>query len=130
MLFCPNCGFKIENLWNNCPECGAILREQKIINAFQPSPPNQPTYQPTYQPIKFQKRPDNYGYGIVALICGILGFFLYFWLFGIIAIICGAVGQKKDATKGLATAGLVLGILNLCYGFFTMISLLSLFPYM
>ena len=70
--------------------------------------------------------------GIVALVFGIIGisfypfipFIPYIWTFvqipsyiqlgiaigaSIVAIICGAIGIKKDDSRGLAIAGLVLG---------------------
>ena len=60
---------------------------------------------------------------IAALVCGIAGLvllFVVFWLgilAGIAAIILGAIAQKQAKTlgepKGMATAGLVLGIVTL-----------------
>jgi hypothetical protein len=52
---------------------------------------------------------DSPGWGIAALCCGILG--LGFPLLGIPAIIFGAIGMKKSG-KGMAIAGLILGILE------------------
>lgn len=45
------------------------------------------------------------GFGITALCCGVLGF-------GILAVIFGAIGMhRNERLKGMAIAGLVLGIL-------------------
>jgi hypothetical protein len=58
--------------------------------------------------------------GIAALVCGIVSAVLAFSYFGaivgfvlgIIAIVLGILGRKKIQWKGLATAGLVLGIIG------------------
>ena len=45
------------------------------------------------------------GFGITALCCGVLGF-------GILAVVFGAIGMhRNERLKGMAIAGLVLGIL-------------------
>ena len=51
------------------------------------------------------------GLGIAALCCGILGFIFMPYLLGPLAIVFGALGLKNDG-KGMAIAGLVLGILQ------------------
>ena len=50
-------------------------------------------------------------YGIVSLILAIIGIFVFGIILGPIAIILGAIGRKKDDSKGLATAGLIIGII-------------------
>ena len=52
---------------------------------------------------------DGPVYGIVALCCGVIGLAIPF--FGIPAIVFGAMGLKRSG-KGMAIAGLVLGILE------------------
>ena len=55
---------------------------------------------------------DGPGWGIAALICGILGFvFWYVPLIGTCAIVFGAIGLKRRG-KGMAIAGLILGIIR------------------
>ena len=49
---------------------------------------------------------------IIALICGIIGFCCGV-IFGPIAIILGAIGMKDEEGRGMAIAGLVLGIVTL-----------------
>ena len=53
------------------------------------------------------------GMGIAALCCGILGFFFlpFLYLFGPLAIIFGVLGLKNRG-RGMAIAGLVLGIIQ------------------
>ena len=52
------------------------------------------------------------GWGIAAIACGFVGLFFAPLLLGPLAIIFGAIGLKKDL-KGLAIAGLILGIVEL-----------------
>ena len=52
------------------------------------------------------------GWGIAAIACGFIGLFVAPLLLGSLAIIFGALGLKKDL-KGLAIAGLILGIIEL-----------------
>ena len=50
-------------------------------------------------------------YGILSLIFAIIGFFFAGIILGPIAIILGVMGRKRDDSKGLATAGLIIGII-------------------
>lgn len=52
------------------------------------------------------------GWGIAAIACGFVGLFVAPFILGPLAIIFGALGLKKNL-KGLAIAGLVLGIVEL-----------------
>ena len=130
--FCANCGANIEITWNNCPECGGLIKDQLIPE------PGQTLYQSTAAPIsrpspqQVQQRPVQYGarpgtgtngYGIVALICALVGLCFLSYIFGPIAIIIGAMGRTKDDSPGLATAGLVLGIFDLCCGILALLML-------
>jgi len=51
------------------------------------------------------------GYGIASLILAIIGIFVGGIILGPIAIILGIMGRKRDDSKGLATAGLIIGII-------------------
>lgn len=55
---------------------------------------------------------DGGGWGIASLACGVLGLLFLPILFGPLAIIFGALGLKKKL-KGLAIAGMTLGIISL-----------------
>jgi hypothetical protein len=87
-------------------------------------PPAQPppTGQPPVQPQPGQQGPGN-GLAVAALVCGIVGAVLFWTLFGglilgALGIIFGAIARKRATDdprvphKGLATAGLILGIVT------------------
>lgn len=67
--------------------------------------------------------PNNKGMAIAALVCGILGIIgswipvvQYFtFILAILGIVFGAKARKVQA-NGMATAGLVLGIIGTCIG--------------
>jgi len=68
-------------------------------------------------------------FGIIALLCGILGFFGwillgslpygFFYLPGA-AIVFGIIGLFVDDSKGMSIAGLILGILCIIFIFFVL----------
>lgn len=63
--------------------------------------------------------------GVTSLILGIIGLLISLFggllnwvgsIMGVIGIIFGALGRKKEESKGIATAGLVLSILATIFG--------------
>ena len=83
---------------------------------------NQQPQQPQQQN-NMHGAPDNKGLAIAALVCGILGIIgsyipivQYFtFVLAILGIVFGAKARKIQA-NGMATAGLVLGIIGTCIG--------------
>jgi hypothetical protein len=54
---------------------------------------------------------DTAGWGIAAFACSFVGLFVLGILFGILGIVFGAIGINKSL-KGLAIAGLILGVVD------------------
>ncbi len=78
---------------------------------YNQQPPQQPYYQPAPT--------TTSTWAIISLIGGILGWLGLFGLGGLVAIICGHVGKSEIKKSGgtvtgggMATAGLILGYLN------------------
>ncbi|MGQ4876426.1 MAG: DUF4190 domain-containing protein [Promethearchaeia archaeon] len=78
------------------------------------------------------------GKGTLALVFGILGFVVPFVgiIFAILAIVYGKAAKDDPEEKGMATAGLILGIISLVVSIITAIyiifmfsTLLALLPY-
>ena len=76
MNFCSQCGHKLVATWNVCPNCGNILKLERVPQkqAIQTPPPQQLNYQqkPTRQLVEYHSRSNNTN-GIIALIFGLLG---------------------------------------------------------
>ncbi|MBK6354468.1 MAG: DUF4190 domain-containing protein [Saprospiraceae bacterium] len=72
------------------------------------------------------------GMGIAAMVCGILGLVGIFsgfggLLLGILAIIFGAIGLKSLNGRGMAKAGLVMGIIAVALSLLALLFILALF---
>jgi len=102
-MFCPKCGEKNPDDSSFCTKCGAALSTAPA-----------PAAAPAPAPVATGTRTS--GMAIAALVMGIVGF-IFFGPLAILAIIFGAIGigqTGKDPTlkgKGMAVAGLVLGII-------------------
>ncbi|CAN5399356.1 hypothetical protein BH10PAT4_BH10PAT4_4810 [soil metagenome] len=68
-----------------------------------------------------QSNANGVAFGITSLTTGIVAF-LSGWIFflsipiGIVAIVFGALGIKKPASRGMAIAGMVTGIVGVAFG--------------
>ena len=60
------------------------------------------------------------GFAIASLVCSLVGLFLYGIIMGIISIIFGVIGLGSKRS-GLATAGLVIGIIDVVVVLFTLV---------
>ena len=81
--------------------------------------------------------PPSNGFAIAALVLGIISI-LGFWtfgigiIFGLLAIVFGAVGRKKskdmvgDGKRGIATAGVVTGVIGVVGGVLFLVALVPL----
>ena len=139
--YCSNCGSEVEDSWNACPDCGRILKETQVPQQ-QTIPQVQPQPQPTTNPYRVQPYQRSYSsgngntYGIVALICGLIGLcgaFLYFGIvLGIVAISMGGIGLNRDDNNSMAVIGIILGIIDIVccvLFFFILFSWLTWFPF-
>ncbi|MHA1285638.1 MAG: hypothetical protein ACTSQP_24295 [Promethearchaeota archaeon] len=72
------------------------------------------------------------GKGTLALVFGILGFFCE--IFAILVVIFGALIMKEPEEKGIATAGLILGLISIIVFILLWVFVFSIFfasiPYM
>jgi len=125
---CANCGRQIGGLETHmvyqdhcvCADCYQRLANQDRA-AGSPGTANLPSVQPA--------APAGEGYAIASLICGLMAYVFIPLLGAILAVIFGhlAISQSKSAnapTPGLATAGLILGWVQL--GFLLLLLLLML----
>lgn len=123
---CPTCGTAAAPEASFCRKCGASLTGASSPRAAippavgVPPPPGQPVAWGTVGPDGRLVAPQN-GYAIAALVLGLVG--LSSLLCGasvissILAVVFGIIGRKKAAqglstNGGMATAGLVLGVIG------------------
>ena len=136
MAFCTNCGAFVPDDSKFCENCGAPVAapeqndEPVRVEAEVTYQPSENTYQPVedaYTPAPAETASPSKGFGIAALVLGILSivFLCLSWhpvfalidlVLSIFAIVLGAVGmsraKKSHASAGLAIAGLVCGIVG------------------
>ena len=67
---------------------------------------------------------EQKGMSIASMVLGLVGIVLFALPCGILAIIFSILGKKKGG-KGFATAGLVLGIIDVVFGAFAIISAMT-----
>ena len=68
---------------------------------------------------------EKKGMSIASMVLGIVGLIIFALPCGILAIIFSILG-KKNGGKGMATAGLVLGIIDVVFGLFAIITSVAL----
>ncbi len=102
-MYCPKCGQQNADENKFCLKCGAALINKPTMEQAAPLP---------QRPLGTAR---NSGLAVASLVLGIAGFFINF--LSILAIIFGAVAMGQTAKnpelkgRGMAIAGLVLGII-------------------
>lgn len=106
-MVCNKCGNPINPGATFCTNCGAPVEAQapQTYNAtpVYDAPQN---YNPT------PDAPPAKGLAIASLVLGIVSLFCLPVVTGVLAAIFGGVAKSKGNTSGMATAGIVLGIIG------------------
>jgi hypothetical protein len=94
-----------------------------------PPPPPYPSYRPppggnVYRPT------GNNGKALASMVCGIVGLVVFGFILGIIAIVLGSIAKNEirrtgQGGYGMATAGIVLGIIDIIAGIFIVAALVN-----
>ena len=86
-MFCNRCGANIPDGSTFCPSCG---------NQFGNVAPKTP----------------GLGLAIASMVLGIISLLCFPYITGVLAVIFGAVAKNKGCRSGMATAGIVCGIVG------------------
>lgn len=105
MQNCPHCGAALFGVPDECPRCKHAFTQEEKQRLFYVQKP------------KAVHQPKTNGLSIAGFIISLVSFFLdYYGLVGLLAAILSGIGRSKAVEEGdntgLATAGLVLGIIG------------------
>ena len=148
--FCKNCGTSMNEAERFCPNCGTDNGADMGGNPNMQQQPNMNyNQQPNYngQPNMNYGPQQNMNYGpqqnmnyngvaqdkynpfaIASFVCSIVGIFLFGLIMGILSVIFAVVAKNRAKTfpnekgRGLATAGLVIGIIEIIIMVWVMIT--------
>lgn len=125
-MICRHCGTSNPEGATSCINCGAGLEDSSSQNSYgtsnysqydyNQSQYNQYTYNQPYQNTYTNNQPQpkpGTGLAIASMVCGIISFFCFAYIMGILGIVFGAVAKSKGCKSGMATAGIVCGILGI-----------------
>lgn len=113
-MICKKCGAFNEEGTNFCANCGENLRvAEQVVQPESVVENVVPTgYVQNPEPVK----QPAMGLAIAAMICGIVSFLCFWYITGPLGIIFGAVAKNKGCKSGMATAGIVCGIIGVALG--------------
>lgn len=111
--FCPGCGREVEERFNVCPDCGYVLKRNGLTLSEEET-----------------TNGENNGLAVAGFVVALVSLFINFGgLVGLVATVLSAVGLSQIQngvgvkSKGLAISGLIIGIISILYGLFTLLSL-------
>lgn len=103
-MFCKNCGTAIPDGTIFCPNCGTNQAAQAPVQPQQPVYGYAPAPQADAQPAK--------GLAVASLVLGIVSLIMFAVIAGPLAIILGGAAKSKGNRSGMATGGIVCGIIG------------------
>lgn len=113
MAFCTKCGAQNADNAQFCESCGGKLESQQPINAQQTVVNEQPIVNQQQNQTQGQQNTPGKGLGVASLVCGIVSFFCFGFILGVLAVVFGGIAKSKGYKGGMATAGIVLGVVGL-----------------
>ena len=112
-MVCKNCGQTLTPGATFCTNCGAPVENQPP--AYNPTPTYNaaPDYNTT--PVYNTQPAEDPGKGmaIASLILGLVSFLCLPIVTGVLGIVFGGVAKSKGSTNGMATAGIICGIVGI-----------------
>ena len=131
-MICEKCGTFNNDEAAFCTTCGADLKSQAPVAPAQPNPYQSNPYQsnPYQNATPYQNNPyqpqnakpygappvapaqPGKGLAIAGMVLGIISLLCFPYITGVLAVIFGAVAKNKGCKSGMATAGIVCGIIG------------------
>lgn len=141
-MYCRNCGVQNPDNAKFCTECGEklVISANRSSDTYQsqsqyPHPPQsqpqynpsyqQPNYPPYYQQDMYMQQLSANSAANTSLTCGIIGLFVAGFILGIVAVVQSNKAKNLGYVGGKATAGLVLGIIDIIFGVILSIAFLG-----
>lgn len=125
MVQCYDCGTVYPETMHKCPNCGSTVKIQLAPNSEFEEPKNPYTqpYRPYGTPGYNNNRMNGYAIAGFVLSCVALVLMCVFPPLSILGIVFSALGLSQikknfQRGKGLAVAGLVIGVLTTVFGIF------------
>ena len=116
-MYCKYCGNNIDENSKFCSNCGANIEAEPVGNTSSESSPyysapDQSQYA-NYTPTYSQNPNEGQSLAIAGFVCSLVSIFCCSIILGIIGIVLSNMAKSKGYTGGLATAGIVMGIIGL-----------------
>ena len=117
-MYCKYCGNNIDENSKFCPNCGANIEAEQVGNTSSEStaysaPDYSQSQYANYTPTYTQNPNEGQGLAIAGFVCSLVSIFCFGIILGIIGIVLSNMAKSKGYTGGLATAGIVMGIIGL-----------------
>tara|TARA_Y100001960_G_scaffold324910_1_gene406268 strand:- start:979 stop:1254 length:276 start_codon:yes stop_codon:yes gene_type:complete len=77
--------------------------------------------------LSFRKKDQSNLLGILSIVFGVVGLFLFGLVFGTVGLICGIIGRKKDENKTLSLIGIIFSSISLFLSILVFFGLIAFF---
>lgn len=121
-MVCKNCGTYNDDAAKFCASCGADLSLQNADDqAYTPAnqapicdtPAQEPNYNYAVSGQNQTAEPEaGKGLAIASMVCGIVSLLCFALITGTLGIVFGAIAKSKGCKSGMATAGIICGIIG------------------
>lgn len=117
-MYCKYCGNDIDENSKFCPNCGANIEAEQVENTSSEStsysaPDYSQSQYANYTPTYTQNPNEGQGLAIAGFVCSLVSIFCFGIILGILGIVFSGIAKSKGYRGGLATAGIVMGIIGL-----------------
>ncbi len=118
--FCSQCGSKLNEGAMFCPNCGSAVNQNNIQNQANNQQKQNNYNQPNYNNGAQMGMQKTNGLAVAGFVCSLVGLFVFPLILGILSVCFSVAGKRRieafnEKGKGLATAGLIIGIIDIIW---------------